>query len=236
MRAQALKQEVIANNLANADTVGYAQDKLVISSFHDVLMSRLNPSSLPASLGSYSGGSIAHDICTIHGVGPMETTGNPLDIALPDGKYLCVETAYGTRYTRRGDLQISGEGFITVAGYRVLGTSGPISVEDSSSIHISQDGSVMSGEKSVAVIDVVEIPGDSSLVKEGNSLYRADTNQVSRSHDTMLLLGTLEKPSIDPISEMVSLIQTMRIYEAAQRAIKSHDDALDQAVNRVGLA
>ncbi len=235
MRAQALKQEVIANNLANADTVGYAQDKLVISSFHDVLMSRLSPSSLPVSLGSYPSGATTHDICTIHGVGPMETTGNPLDIALPHGRYLGVETPYGTRYTRRGDLQLSGEGFLTVAGYRVLGTTGPIRADSDSSIYISQDGSVMSGDNPIAALDIVEILGDDALVKEGNSLYRADPYRVSRPRDTILLLGTLEKSSVDPISEMINLIQTMRVYEAAQRAIKSHDDALDQAVNRVGL-
>lgn len=234
MRAQVLKQEVIANNLANADTVAYSQDKAVFSSFHDVLISMCSPSSFPKTLGGYSAGTVLQDVRTIHEVGPLETTGHPLDIALREGDYLSVQTAAGTRYTRRGDLQISPEGYLTVAGFRVLGDSQPVRVGDCSGPYVSEDAYLMSGEDKVAALDIVHIKSASLLTKVGNSLYEAEAGSVSKSQGAAVLQGVLEKSAVDPVAEMVNLIYTMRAYEAAQKAVQSHDEALGQAVNKVG--
>ena len=234
MRAQVLNQEVIANNLANADTAAFNKDKAVFSSFHDVLMYMCLPSQFSVPIGSYTGGTVVQDVQTIRGVGPMETTGNALDIALPAGEYLCVETDAGIRYTRRGDIQVSGDGYLSVAGYRVLGAAGALQVQTGRSCRISEDGTVMDGDTEIGVLRVVQVQNEAELTKEGNSLFIADESNVQPVAAPNLMCGTLEKSSVDPVSEMVNLIRAMRSYEAAQRAIKSHDDATDQAVNRVG--
>lgn len=233
MRAQVLNQEVIANNLANADTAAFNKDKAVFSSFHDVLMYMCEPSRFSVPIGGYTGGTVIQDVETIRGVGPMETTGNALDIALPAGEYLCVQTSSGNRYTRRGDLQIDGDGKLLAGGFQVLGKNGAIQVSGRS-CYISEDGTVMNGDTAIDVLRVVRVLNEDDLVKEGNSLFIADDSNVRTVEVPHLMCGALEKSSVDPVGEMVNLIRAMRSYEAAQRAIKSHDDATDKAVNQVG--
>jgi len=234
MRGQVLNQEVIANNLANADTAAFNKDKAVFSSFHDVLMYMRQPSRFAVPIGAYTGGTVVQDVQTISNVGPMETTGNPLDIALQAGDYLCVETSAGTRYTRRGDLQVGADGYLSVGGFRVLGKSGAIKVSSGRSCSISEDGTVMDGDLAVDVLRVVQVLNEDDLIKEGNSLFVTEDFNVRGVNVPSLMCGTLEKSSVDPVTEMVDLIRAMRSYEAAQRAIKSHDEATDKAVNEVG--
>lgn len=186
MRAQVLNQEVIANNLANVDTVAYQKDKVVFQSFHDVLMYRFDQLTQTA-IGGFSSGTVLHDISTMDNIGALETTGRSLDIALPQGTYLAVETPAGTRYTRMGNLR-----------------------------------------------SVFSFSGDYELQKEGNSLFRLAGGNAISIESPRVLVGVLEKSTVDPVSEMVALISSMRVYEAAQRALRSHDETLEQAVNRVG--
>lgn len=234
MRGQVLNQEVIANNLANADTAAFNKDKAVFSSFNDVLMYKCQPSQFSVPIGVYTGGTVVQDVQTIRDVGPMETTGNPLDIALPAGEYLCVETSAGIRYTRRGDLQVGVDGYLSVGGFRVLGKSGAIKVSSGRSCSIAEDGTVMDGDTAVDVLRVVQVLNEDDLFKEGNSLFVTADSNVRGLDVPSLMCGTLEKSSVDPVSEMVDLIRAMRSYEAAQRAIKAHDEATDKAVNQVG--
>lgn len=204
MRAQVRNQEVIANNLANVNTAAYNRDKVVFTSFKDTLMYAMRPSAFPLEIGGMSSGTVVEAIETIHSVGPIEVTGNPMDVAFAGGQYLAVETASGPRYTRRGDIELSADRYLTVGGYKVLGKSGPIKVEGFETKSVREDGAVMVGDEAVAVKFV------------------------------SVAQGALEKSSVDPVVEMVNLIYTMRTYEAAQRAILSADETLQQAVNKVG--
>jgi len=232
MRAQVLNQEVIANNLANADTVAYQKDKAVFQSFNDVLMYRFDRFS-QRSIGGYTGGAVVHDIATLSSVGAIETTYNPLDIALPQGAYLGVETPAGTRYTRMGNIR-EGDGYLTVSGYRVLGSNGAIQVEAGKTYSISDDGNVFADGQTIDTLSVFSFSGGPTPAKEGDNLFRVAGGVANLIDAPRLLVGVLEKSTVDPVSEMVSLISSMRAYEAAQRALRSHDETLEQAVNRVG--
>ncbi|HHT85208.1 MAG: flagellar hook-basal body protein [Bacillota bacterium] len=232
MRAQVLNQEVIANNLANTDTVAYQKDKVVFQSFHDALMYRFDNLS-QAAIGGYSSGTVLHDIATMDTVGGLETTQRPLDIALPQGTYLAVETPAGTRYTRMGNLK-DEDGYLTVGGYRVLGTNSAIALESGKVYSISDDGAVFADDETVDKLSVFSFSGDYELEKEGNGLFRLTGGNATPIESPRVLVGVLEKSTVDPVSEMVALISAMRVYEAAQRALRSHDETLEQAVNRVG--
>lgn len=232
MRAQVLNQEVIANNLANVDTVAYQKDKVVFQSFQDVLMYRFDQLTQTA-IGGFSSGTVLHDISTMDNIGALETTGRSLDIALPQGTYLAVETPAGTRYTRMGNLR-DEDGYLAVGGYRVLGTNGVIALEAGKAYSISDDGSVLADGEIVDKLSVFSFSGDYELQKEGNSLFRLAGGNAISIESPRVLVGVLEKSTVDPVSEMVALISSMRVYEAAQRALRSHDETLEQAVNRVG--
>ncbi len=228
MRAQILNQEVIGNNLANANTAGFQKDRVTFSSFHDALMYRLEQGCFPAPIGHHSGGTVLHEIETDRAAGPLQVTNNPLDIALGPGQYLAVGTEQGVRYTRRGDLSLSPDGFLTVGGYRVLSRSGnPISVDGSPTI--SRQGVVSVAGEGVDTLGVVT--GGFSLIKEGDSLFRIGDPVAC---EPSITVGALQESSVDPVSEMVNLIAAMRAYEAAQKAVSAHDETLGHAVNRVG--
>jgi flagellar basal-body rod protein FlgF len=232
MRAQVGNQEVIANNLANVSTAAYNRDCSVLRSFSDCLMYRMNKAGA-AAIGVSTGGTVIQDVRTIHSVGPLETTDNPLDIALSAGTYLAVETPSGILFTRRGDLEVTRDGYLTVGGFRVMGAQGPIIV-DSRDLVIREDGSILSRGRYVDTLRLVTVTDTERLEKVGSSLVIIPDEALEISEDVVVTQGALEKSSVNPVTEMVSLIHTMRLYEAAQRLIQSQDQALDQAVNRVG--
>lgn len=233
MRAQLLRQDVIANNLANAATPGYRQDVVAFSTYLDSYVYRADKAGL-SYLGGITPAMVLYETRTVHVPGPIETTGNPMDIALSPGAYLTVEAPGGLRYTRRGDLSLTADGYLEVGGYRVLGLSGQIRIpQQDRPVHIAQDGTVYCGGEEVDRLLIVGFEDQSVLRKEGSCLFAAGEG-TGREVQATVLSGCLEKSSVDAVMEMVHLVDAFRAYEASQRAIQAQDEATAAAVNRVG--
>ena len=125
-RQIALQREldVVANNIANINTTGFKADGAVFDEYLSAPAARRRP-------GPTSRVSFVQDRATWHDMsqGPIQHTGNPLDVAIDGQGFLVVQTARGERYTRNGALQINATGeLVTSAGDQVLGDSGPISL------------------------------------------------------------------------------------------------------------
>ena len=141
-RQIALQREldVVANNIANISTTGFKAEGVV---FQEHLMP-------VASANQFSGTdrklSYVQDRATWHDLsqGPIEQTGNPLDVALSGDAFLVVQTPRGERYTRNGALQVNAAGeLVTSEGYRVLGDGGPIQLQNGDrDVSISTDGTL----------------------------------------------------------------------------------------------
>lgn len=234
MQSQVRNQEVIANNMANVSTPAFQKDIITIKSLYEAPLFRFEPY-LQQALGNYTIGAQPAEVHTVHELGPIEVTNNPLDVVLPQGTYLSVETPNGERYTRRGDLEIGSDGYLKVGGFNVMGRSGPINVNQGKSVVIEKDGRVVSDGTVLDSLRIVSFSDENLLSKEGNSLF-VPTNGVTPSDvkSPDLIVGSIEKSSVDPVVEMVNLIASYRTYEAAQRALQAEDDALAQAINKVG--
>lgn len=233
MRAQLLRQDVIANNLANAATPGYRQDVVAFSTYLDSYVYRADASGL-SYLGGIAPAMVLYETRTLHVPGPLESTGNPLDIALSPGAYLTVETEAGPRYTRRGDLSLTADGYLEVGGYRVLGRSGQVRVPyQDREISIGSDGTVYCGGEEVDRLLIVGFEDQLRLRKEGSCLFVPE-GTAPREIEATVFTGCLEKSAVDAVREMVHLVDAFRAYEAAQRAIQAQDEATAAAVNRVG--
>jgi len=233
MRAQLLRQDVIANNLANAATPGYRQDTVAFSTYLESYIYRCDQQGV-SYLGDLAPAMVLYETKTIHVPGPIETTGNPLDITLSPRTYLSVEAPGGVRYTRRGDLSLTADGYLEVGGYRVLGRSGQVRIPDlSQPVHIGQDGTIFCGDEEVDKLAIVGFEDESVLRKEGSCLFAADEG-AARGVEASVLTGCLERSSVDAVTEMVHLVDAFRAYEASQRAIQAQDEATAEAVNRVG--
>ena len=48
-----------------------------------------------------------------------------------------------------------------------------------------------------------------------------------------VLQGFLEKSTVQPVDEMVKMIEVQRLYEASQKVIQTEDELLNQVVNKV---
>lgn len=232
MLAEQVRQDLISNDLANASTPGYKADNAEQASFSDLLLWN---SSTGAPVGSLSMGSRITQVVTDLSQGPLQNTGNPLDVALEGSGFFAVQTSGGVRYTRDGQFVVDGRGRLTTAtGDLVLGTSGkPITVgaADPSSISIDQRGTVKAGNRTVGTLAVMSLTG---AVKQGDTLF-AGTPGV-RPAGTTVVQGSLEGSGVQPAAAMVDMIVSFRSYETTQRAIQSIDTELGRSANSVGSA
>jgi flagellar basal-body rod protein FlgF len=233
MLAEQVRQDQLANDLANASTPGYKADNSEQASFSDLLLWN---SSTGAPVGSLSMGSRITHVVTDLTQGPLQSTGNPLDVALDGPGFLAVATGSGVRYTRDGQLLVDARGRLcTDTGNLVLGTSGkPITVgqvSDPSKISIDQRGTVKVSSRTVGTLAVMSLTG---ATKQGDTLFTGTPGV--RPAGTTVQQGFLEGSGVQPAEAMVDMIVSFRAYETTQRAIQSIDTELGRAANSVGSA
>jgi flagellar basal-body rod protein FlgG len=190
--------------------------------------------------------------------GALKETTSDFDLALDGQGFFTVATPWGERYTRNGSFILSMEGYlVTKEGYPVLGENGPIRVK-ANNFQIDKEGrvwvnaaypdepDVMVGREQnlweepvlLDVLKIVEFELDRYLQKMGSSLYR----ESEYSGPAMIMLGDerpavlqgfLEASNVDPVVEMVQMIEVNRSYEANQRMIQAGDSALGTLINQV---
>jgi flagellar basal-body rod protein FlgF len=230
MLAEQVRQDQIANDLANASTPGYKPDRAAQGAFNEML---LHNSSNGAPIGSLALDTGVVELRTDLGQGPLSQTGNPLDLALSGDGFFAVETPQGVRYTRDGQFTTDAKGELTtVTGFTVLGTDGkPIAVGDPSAVSVAPDGSVTSGGTNAGRIAVVALTG---AVKQGDTLFSGTPG--ARPQGTQVEQGYIEGSGVEPARAMVDMIVSLRAYEASQRVLHAIDDTLGEATSRVGSA
>jgi flagellar basal-body rod protein FlgF len=233
MLAEQVRQDQLANDLANASTPGYKADNSEQASFSDMLLWN---SSTGAPVGSLSMGSRITHVVTDLTQGPLQSTGNPLDVALDGPGFLAVSTGSGVRYTRDGQLLVDARGRLcNDTGNLVLGTTGkPITVgqvSDPTKISIDQRGTVKVGNRTVATLAVMSL---TNATKQGDTLFTGTPGV--RPAGTTVQQGFLEGSGVQPAEAMVDMIVSFRAYETTQRAIQSIDTELGRAANSVGSA
>ena len=104
MLSQQRRMDVVTNNLANADTAGFKEDQLLVRSFNDMMIERLNDPAVvghSAEVGPLGSGIHVDEVATRHESGPMEETGLNTDLALFGDGYFVIQTPAGERYTRK---------------------------------------------------------------------------------------------------------------------------------------
>jgi flagellar basal-body rod protein FlgG len=243
MLAESIRNDVIANNLANANTAGYKKDIAVTKDFRSMLIQRINDGPKSPNIGSVGAGSLVDEVATIHSTGIMRPAGNPLDLAIEGRGFFVVETPNGERYTRNGSFSRNAQGeLVTLDGYRVMSEGGPIQLGDASEINIGDDGRIMireagqgvGGDVETGRLRIVAFADEKQLVKEGSSLYAAGPGAVQEDSAALVRQGTLELSNVNIVAEMVNLISGYRAYETNAKAVQAHDQLLDKAVNEVG--
>jgi len=217
MLAEQVRQDQIANDLANASTPGYKADRTAQQSFGNLLLSN---SQTGQQIGPQSTAVQVRRIQTDFTPQPLRDTGEPLDFGIVGNGFFAVQTAQGTRYTRDGQFTANAQGqLVTAQGDRVLGRNGrPVT--------IGADGRVDPRNLNVVLLNNPRKQGDNYLTGTPGAVAGQTAGQVRA--------GALEASGADPTRSMVDMISSMRSYESGQKVIQTIDETLQKAVTQVG--
>jgi len=226
MQAQWYRHEVLANNLANVSTAGFKQDNLTVK----------EGMAEPGPAGTIAAAAHSINHWTDFSQGAIHETDRPLDVALSGSGFLVVQTPAGPRYTRAGALSVNAQGnLVSAGGFQVLGQGGPITVR-SPKIVIGPQGDVQDDGQTVDTLRVVDFPKPYALIKESRGLFVPADVKVApeTATDYQVVGGALEESNVNAVRTMVEMIDMLRKYETAQRAIQAEDEAARYASNDMG--
>lgn len=230
MLPRMLKQEIFANNMANANTVGYKED--------NVFLQQLDKAKNQAGLVTDLEWEIpmVDDVYIDYGQGQLEQTGNPLDVALEGEGFFAVQTDRGEKYTRNGEFTRRADGTLTDSKDNpMLSESGPI-ILVGDDISISEDGIIYADGTEVSRLKVVDFAKPYQLHKVDEGYLQPENVQdlPKPATDFTVRQGYVEASNVNIIETMVDMLVSFRAYEAGQKAIHAQDETLDKAVNDVG--
>lgn len=248
------KLEAISNNLANVSTQGYKRDipvfiaipetKSPITPLAPKLYFDLHKEQISQRMVMFD------ETHTDFSQGTFNETGNTLDLAIMGDGFFAVETPDGVRFTRAGNFFLSQNGYIiTQDGYKLLGANGdylrvPFEEWSPEDIVVSPDGGVFVGvrqgdtRKSVLIgkIGVYNIPQDITITRKiGQNLFEvSDSSFVREAENFEILQGYLETSNVNPISEMMALIEAQRSFEMNSRVITATDSLIATSIRELG--
>jgi flagellar basal-body rod protein FlgF len=236
-RQMALSREldVVANNIANIDTTGYKADG---SLFEEFLGSAARSSQNDGRVSYVLDRGVWHDM----NQGPMQRTGNPLDVAIDGDGFLAVQTPQGERYTRNGSLQINATGqLVTNDGNPVLGDSGPITFQRTDrQISISRDGTISvregasNADSARGKLKLVAFDNKQQLRKDGSGTFAAADGAAPHPATTAgLQQGSIEKSNVRGVVEMSRMIEITRSYTQIATMLQQQGDQSTQAINKL---
>lgn len=218
-------QEVIANNLANANMPGFRRQLVAFDSVAQALQSNDAQQPDPGSLGAPGSRPI-----TVFEPGALQLTERPLDVALKGDGFFVVEGPSGPLYTRNGAFEQDGQGVLrTSGGLPVSGTTGRITIPPGTArIVIRQDGTVVADDNEVARLKVASFSDPNQLVHAGTTLFEAPNGVKPRVSQATVQQGYRESSNVQIVDEMVRMIAGMRMYDASQRAMNAISDAMER--------
>jgi flagellar basal-body rod protein FlgF/flagellar basal-body rod protein FlgG len=213
-RTQAL--DMAATNLANAQTPGYRAER---EFFRSALM---GPDAANSQLGRTVNdyGLIGGDrLSTVQGA--LQSTGNPLDLAIEGDGYFMIQTANGVRYTRDGSFRRATDGrLVTTAGDVVLSTTGRAIQVPPGEVSVGAEGNLSVAGGNVASLAVVTFPTGTELTAEGANHYIAPQGVTPvASKNSSVRQGALESANQDMVQGSLELIVMQRQAEMMQKAL-----------------
>jgi flagellar basal-body rod protein FlgF len=221
-----LRQDVLTHNLANATTPGYRAQTMA---FRAVPLQNAGGTRVFA-VESTPGADFS--------AGPIQTTGNPLDIAVNGPGWISVEAAGGEAYTRNGGLEISPEGVLqTKTGRAILSDGGPINVPPNHSISIERDGTVAATPNGSAVKSVVALgriklvnPAETDMVRGDDGLFRMKNGGTAELDPKVAVAsGAIEGSNVNPVEALVSMIALARQFDLHMKMMQNAESNSKQA-------
>ncbi len=248
--AQQTRLQVVANNLANASTVGFKKDRavfedLIYQNFRQPGAQSTQDSTLPSGLMLGTGVRVA-GTQKAHIQGSFQHTGNALDIAIQgNGFFQIVRPDGSISYTRNGQFQVNEQGqVVTNDGYQL--DPSIVVPENMISLTIGSDGTVSALEPgntaptNLGTIETADFINPAGLMPIGENQFLE--TQSSGAPNTgipgldgkgSLLQGSLESSNVNTVEELVNLIETQRAFEMNSKSISTADQMMSFFTNNV---
>lgn len=232
MKVRLQVQEIIANNLANAQTAGFQRE---IASIQSHAQARPGPGEGASPAATYV--RTPSEFLEIHSSpdrrpGALHDTAAPADLALDGEGYLLVQSPSGPRLIRGGHMSVNARGQLaTSAGDPLQSTDGsPITVGDRR-WRVAADGTVSVNDAPVGRLRIVLPEGLTR--REGAQLLWAASLKDAPAGSVRVLQGFIEHSNVNAVGEMVEMIAGMRAYETAQRAFLAQDQTLQSLFDAI---
>jgi flagellar basal-body rod protein FlgF len=243
MQVEMLRQEAIANNLANVNTAGFRRDLAIMEARKGLKISQTNvaTSADPISTKTHTGvgmlgtGVFVNRMVKDFSQGSLRETGSPYDLGLQGPGFLTVQTDDGkVFYSRDGQFTRSKDGFIVdKSGAKLMGLKGPIRADGN--LQIADDGLVSVNGKPRDRLATVDFANpDQDLAKHGDTWFQAMGGVGALPAPKLEVhQGTLEGANVNTVQEMVAMIACLRQYESNSKAVQAQDETLARAVNDI---
>jgi flagellar basal-body rod protein FlgG len=245
--------DVLANNLANADTTGYKKEGTTSTTFAQEYAIKIKDSSeygLHKNLGDVYLGTHLGQVYTDWSEGSLKVTDQSTDLAVGGEGFFAIsftDKAGNTsmKLTRDGSFTVNAEGYlVTNDGDYVLNATGALNseptednyvrIDPNATFSIDQMGYVYQNDEVVATIGLVDVDDYDYIEKYGENMYNVLDGGNITAADGTIIQGALETSNVNVVSEMVNMITIQRAYEAGQKVITSIDSTLDIAANQLG--
>ena len=253
LRALSTQIDVVANNLANAETTAFKRSRV---NFEDLmyLMLRqpgtINQTGDISPSGTFVGLGTQVDSTQIDLTqGSLEQTNQPLDLAIQGNGFFAVKlldgVGDGIGYTRNGTFYVNKQNELVLAlgeGYRLVPPINiPAGVTD---VVIGNDGTIsvqppgQVAKQQVGQIQLTQFVNPQGLKLIGGSIFLptdssgpALVSPPGLQGAGQIQQGFLENSNVDPVKELVTLIKTQRAFELNSQSIQTADQALQTITN-----
>jgi flagellar basal-body rod protein FlgG len=236
------RMDIMSNNLANADTVGFKKEGSTSQAYSEVMAVKIKDTSeavnTPKRLGTMSLGVKIGETYTDYSQGSFRITDNTYDLALSGDGYFNIEFTnksgdVSTKYTRAGSFTLTKDGYLTTKdGDYVLGENGRIQLSTTAAdTVIDEAGNIFQDGNLVASLKITEFEDSNYLTHYGDVYWDAvDGAEAKDAENVKVYQGYTEMSNVSVVKEMVNMITISRQYEANQKMITTFDDTLEKSM------
>jgi flagellar basal-body rod protein FlgF len=228
-RQQILRREmdVVANNIANADTPGFKVEQII---------SQTDARSLPGTTAKLQF-ALDTGLSRNFSQGAVSQTGRPLDVAIEGDGFFQINAQRGERFTRDGRFTLDDTGrLVTAMGEPVAGEGGDIVLDPArGEVAIAADGAISQNGTRVGKLTVWRFGSLAGLAKDGDGLYKSSADQAPiAATDAKVIQAAVEGSNVQPVIEVTRMIEVSREYERISRMMDQTAQLNSEAIDRLG--
>ena len=231
------RQDVIANNLANVETVGFKQDLAMLTSRATEASTSGQRRYTAAVLEGIGGGVFSLPSAVDFRPSALEPTGNAFDLSLPGEGFFRVRAEGEDRYTRDGRFAVSEEGQLVTAagGYPVLDAGGrAIALDGRLDFVVNEAGLISQGGEAVGRLGIFDFEDRGDLMKVGSNFFRYEGPGEPREAPSRVRQGHLERSGTDAMRQLTDMIKTQRLFQSNLNMLRLQDETMGELIRRVG--